>query len=129
MPRNTKIQLRRGSGLPDAADFVVAEPAWDSANGKLYVKNASGAMVEINSAGGGGGITYTVSSTAPSSPSQGDKWYNTISAIEFTYINDGTSSQWVDVSTSGSSEIRQITTSTSDPTGGSDGDIWIKYTP
>ena len=30
---------------------------------------------------------------------------------------------------SGTTGLRNITTSTSDPTGGSDGDIWIKYTP
>jgi hypothetical protein len=30
--------------------------------------------------------------------------------------------------TSSTNSIRNITTSTSDPTGGSDGDIWIKYT-
>jgi hypothetical protein len=29
---------------------------------------------------------------------------------------------------SGATGLRNITTSTSDPTGGSDGDIWIKYT-
>ena len=29
---------------------------------------------------------------------------------------------------SGDTGVRKITTSTSDPTGGSDGDIWIKYT-
>lgn len=30
---------------------------------------------------------------------------------------------------SGTSGVRKITTSTASPTGGSDGDIWIKYTP
>ena len=83
MPRAAKILIRNGTAAPSAGDFDVAEPAWDKTAGKLYIKNAAGAMVEI--AGGG-----TVGSN--------------------------------------STGLRNITTSTSDPTGGSDGDIWIKYT-
>lgn len=43
----------------------------------------------------------------------------------------GTSGQLLQSAGSGSPPTwgRIITTSTSDPTGGSDGDIWIKYTP
>jgi hypothetical protein len=29
----------------------------------------------------------------------------------------------------GSNGVRQITISTSDPSGGADGDVWMKYTP
>lgn len=65
------IRLRRGSTVPSGASFVEGEPAWDSTNSRLYVKNAAGSMVKINN----------------------------------------------------------ITTSSGDPSGGSDGDIWIKYTP
>lgn len=65
------IRLRRGSTAPSAGSFVEGEPAWDSSNSRLYIKNSAGTMVKINN----------------------------------------------------------ITTSTADPTGGSDGDIWIKYTP
>jgi hypothetical protein len=43
------IRLRRGSGVPSAASFVVGEPAWDQTGNKLYVKNAAGVMVEIGS--------------------------------------------------------------------------------
>ncbi len=53
MPRQNKILIRNGTTTPSAGDFDVAEPAWDKTNGKLYIKNAAGAMVEI--AGGGGG--------------------------------------------------------------------------
>lgn len=42
------IKLRRGSGTPTAGEFQVGEPAWDSTNGVLYVKNTAGAMVQIN---------------------------------------------------------------------------------
>lgn len=46
------IRLRRGTTAPSAGSFVEGEPAWDSVNGKLYIKNAAGAMVQINSTGG-----------------------------------------------------------------------------
>lgn len=68
MPRKNKITLRTGTGVPNATDFVTSEPAWDSANGKLYIKNAAGAMVEITGSGGGGGgspeLVYSFATTA-----------------------------------------------------------------
>lgn len=56
MPRVSKILIRNGTTAPNAGDFEVAEPAWDRANGKLYIKNASGTMVEIAGSGGGGSV-------------------------------------------------------------------------
>lgn len=88
------IRLRRGSTAPTAGSFAEGEPAWDSTNGRLYIKNAAGTMVQI----GAGGGTYTVSATAPTSPANGDRWFDTDTAIEYTYVNDGNTSQWVETS-------------------------------
>jgi hypothetical protein len=55
MPRNAKIVIRNGTTTPNAVDFDTAEPAFDRSAGKLYIKNAAGAMVEIGTGGGGGG--------------------------------------------------------------------------
>jgi len=38
---------------------------------------------------------FTSSSSAPSSPSEGDRWYYTDDGVLLTYVNDGSSSQWV----------------------------------
>lgn len=92
------IRLRRGSGAPTAGSFVEGEPAWDSTNGRLYVKNAAGTMVQI---GGSGSGAYTVSGTAPSTPANGDRWFDTSSGIEYAYLNDGNSSQWVETGAPG----------------------------
>jgi hypothetical protein len=56
------IRLRRGSTAPTAGSFVEGEPAWDSTNGRLYIKNAAGTMVEIGAGGSGspGGSTGQV---------------------------------------------------------------------
>jgi hypothetical protein len=46
------------------------------------------------------GLTGIISqsNTAPASPQNGDQWYNTFNGILFEYLDDGTSSQWVDIS-------------------------------
>lgn len=88
------IRLRRGSTTPSAGSFLEGEPAWDSTNSKLYIKNAAGTMVQI---GGSSGGAYTYSATAPTSPSAGDRWTDSNSGISYEYVNDGNSSQWVEL--------------------------------
>lgn len=39
------------------------------------------------------------SATPPVSAQSGDQWFNTTTGILFEYLNDGTSSQWIDVGT------------------------------
>lgn len=46
------IRLRRGTTAPTAGSFVEGEPAWDSTNSRLYIKNAAGTMVQIGADGG-----------------------------------------------------------------------------
>jgi hypothetical protein len=48
-------------------------------------------------ASGGGGGTFTASTTAPVVANDGDFWYNTTSDILLQYLDDGTSEYWVDV--------------------------------
>ena len=48
----------------------------------------------LNATGGGAG-GFTSSATAPPAPVAGDRWYNTDTGVESTYVNDGNSSQWV----------------------------------
>lgn len=40
---------------------------------------------------------YTASNTAPTNPVAGDQWYYIASDVLYSYINDGTTSQWVDI--------------------------------
>ena len=46
-------------------------------------------------AGSGGGGGFTSGATTPTSPSNGDEWFDTTTGILFKYINDGNSSQWI----------------------------------
>jgi hypothetical protein len=44
-----------------------------------------------------GKFTAAAAASPPSNPALGDQWYNTNLDILFEYINDGTSSYWVDI--------------------------------
>ncbi len=47
--------------------------------------------------GSGGSGAFTNSSTAPTSPNEGDRWFNPDDGVLYTRIADGTSSQWVEL--------------------------------
>ena len=53
---------------------------------------------DIKYQGGAGGSSVTASDTAPTSPSDGDMWFNSTSLKMFVYYADGSSSQWVPAS-------------------------------
>jgi hypothetical protein len=58
----------------------------------------TGATGATGSTGSG---LYTFSNTPPASPSVGDRWVDTDSGIEFVYVYDGDSFQWVETHASG----------------------------
>lgn len=105
------IKLRRSAvqgAVPTTSQILLGELGVNTYDGKLFLKKStSGAetgagtsVVEIGAGGAGG--TYTVSATAPSSPAQGDRWLETDAGVEYTYFNDGSSSQWVETGIGGS---------------------------
>jgi len=67
--------------------------------GEVYTSglrwSANGAVIQT---GGGGSGNYTVSTTAPSSPSIGDKWFNSTTDVVYEYQDVGTGVYWIDVS-------------------------------
>lgn len=92
-----KIILKKSSipaKVPVPSDLVYGELALNYADGVLYYKNAANEISSIS--GGGGGSSVTVSATAPTSPSEGDLWWDTETGVLFIYYNDGSSSQWVE---------------------------------
>lgn len=61
---------------------------YNSSDGKIYVHNGSG-WTAVSA--------YTVASSAPSNPVVGDRWVNSTNGVQYTYLNDGDSSQWVEI--------------------------------
>lgn len=66
---------------------------WSTTSG--FYGYVNGVTVGPFAAGG-----YTFSATAPSSPAVGDRWVSSTEGVLYTYVDDGSSSQWVDFSAS-----------------------------
>lgn len=47
------------------------------------------------------GLVYSASTAAPINPTPGDQWYDTNTGALLVYVNDGTSSQWVEIGNNG----------------------------
>jgi hypothetical protein len=64
------------------------------------------------------GNAFTASSTAPSSPHVGDLWFDLSVGMLSIYVNDGTSSQWIQVSPAGTvTPSTRVLLQTLDPAG------------
>jgi hypothetical protein len=83
----------KNSGTANSAptSLELGELAINYADGKIFYKNSSNAVVEFGGSGGSGGVT--VSDTPPSSPSAGDLWYESDTGKTFVYYD----SFWVEV--------------------------------
>jgi hypothetical protein len=56
-----------------------------------------GTAGSVGYTGSRGTTAFTAGNTVPSSPSLGDMWYRTYNDALYRYLNDGTTSYWVDV--------------------------------
>ena len=96
-----------------------------TANGVVYTYNSTSTLWDTIS-GGGGGSSVTVSDTAPTSPSDGDQWFDSTDGSLSVYYNDGSSSQWI--STSGPAGAAGVDgTDGTDGTDGADGSTVTEY--
>jgi len=91
--------------VPTTGDLELGELALNTFDGKLYTKKDNGTESVVEIGAGGGGTTFTYSSSAPVSPSAGDEWLDSTSGILYTYINDGNSSAWVELGPFGAESI------------------------
>jgi hypothetical protein len=80
--------VRGGAGI---AGNVYANRVY-STEGLYWAGNGN-----VMSTGGGGGGGFTTSNTAPPGPALGDEWYSPATDVLYKYINDGTSSLWLDL--------------------------------
>ena len=80
----------------------------------------------VAQSGGGGGASVSVSDTAPTSPSEGDLWFNSSNTKMYVYFNDGTSSQWIQSNPSGATS--PITASDTAPTNPVENSMWFDST-
>lgn len=94
------VKLRRSAtpgAIPTTAQIALGEVAINTYDGKVFLKKDDGteSIVEV------GGISYTISSTAPASPDPGDMWFDLDDGIQYAWIDDGNSSQWIETGRAG----------------------------
>ena len=75
-----------------------------TAGGKTFTYDATAGVWNSSGGGGGGGASVTTGDNPPTSPSQGDLWFDSSVAKTYVYYNDGSSSQWVQLNPSGGSD-------------------------
>lgn len=80
------IKLAQGTSVPSAGSS--GELFYNTTDKKVYAHNGTSWLPS------GGGVTN--SDTAPTSPANGDAWFNTAEGSLFIYYADGTSGQWVE---------------------------------
>ena len=78
---------------------------------------------------------YTEGTTVPASPTTGDEYFDQTTDILYKYVNDGSSSAWIDISTdsvlsiAGIDDLGDVDTNTAAPTNGQvlewDGTNWV----
>lgn len=81
-------------------------PSSDGNSGQAIITDGSGNLTFGDVASSG--MAYTASATAPGSPNAGDEWYDTDDGSFYKYINDGTSSQWVEWAPSSSLDGSEV---------------------
>jgi len=103
-----RISLSYSSDPPTSPQ--VADQWFNSSSGRFFIymnDGDSSQWVEIASIGERGpkgdtgpssGLQFSYGATAPTGSTPGDKWFDTITGREFTWIDDGDSEQWVELS-------------------------------
>lgn len=113
-----KIILKKSavsSKIPTSSDLDYGELALNYADGKLYYKKTDNSIHSIVE----GAYLFSYSSSAPIEPGAGDRWIDSTTGIEYTYIDDGDSTQWIETGGSVTPPL---------PLGGQTGQILAKAT-
>jgi hypothetical protein len=84
--------LRVYSGR-DRGGFEIAKTDLSNISNAIFAAKATAAGISGGSSESGTSIS--VSATAPTAPDNGNLWLNTNSGYLYVYVNDGSSSQWI----------------------------------
>ena len=114
----TAVKLKRSSvsgRVPTTSDLDYGELAINYTDKKLYFKDNTNTIITVDISGASGGAGITVSGTAPSSPTNGQGWVDLNTGILYFWVDDGSSSQWVEFGTAGGGGGGGGSTATVDP--------------
>jgi plastocyanin len=86
--------LRVYSGR-DRGGFEIAKTDLSNISNAVFAAKATAAGVGGSSTTPESGTSISVSATAPATPDDGNLWLNTNNGYLYVYVNDGSSSQWI----------------------------------
>ena len=107
------------TNLVDSA-YIQLRDRFQDSSGILSIVDS--AYVQARQTVGGGGASVTTSVTAPTSPSNGDLWFDTEDLTTYVYYADSSSSQWVSAVSPQSTSVYFGITAPTNPTAG---DLWF----
>jgi hypothetical protein len=81
------------------------------ATGATGASGSQGATGATGATGPGGATEFYYQSTLPTTSVAGSRWVDSQNGVEYTYINDGNSSAWVNTSQAASANVPTLTTS------------------
>ena len=93
----TAVEWEIGTGHMSDANTLVRDTVVSSSNSNSAVSFSAGTKDITNDIPASKQMAYTSSATTPSLPQAGHLWYDTDLGLLFVYINDGSSSQWVEI--------------------------------
>lgn len=79
--------------VPSASDLEYGELAINYADGVIYYKRSDNVVKSISA----GGASLYFGTEPPNDPNSGDTWIDSATGVEYRYVNDGDSSQWVEL--------------------------------
>lgn len=85
--------------VPTTSDLVPGELAINSADGKVFLLKSGGTptVVEIGGSGGTAPPQFTFAAAPPTGVTPGHRWCDANTGIVYTFLDDGTSTQWVEL--------------------------------
>lgn len=144
MPVINTIQARRDTAANWTSTnptLAAGEVGFETDTGKFKYGNGSTAWTSLSYANGGGAIPQSQVTDLVTALAGKQAIVSGVSDTEIGYLDGVTSAiqtqlnskidkvnGTVTTASTSSAVVRNITLSTSDPTGGSDGDVWLKYT-
>jgi len=106
LPATSGTLLNTSSSYVSSVNGITG-PVGIAAGSNITI-SASGKTLTISSTASGSGSAtgFTYASSAPGSPAIGDRWIDSDTGKEYVYVNDGSSSQWIEpVSSNGLSGV------------------------
>jgi hypothetical protein len=137
MSRKFNVPVGLVALATDPASGASGEIYFNTVSNKLKIHNGT-SWGEISGGGGGASEFYSQDAT-PTATSVGAIWLNTTNGKYFVWMNDGDSSQWVEIGAQGENPVKvtdgvgatassKIFVGTTTPSAPSVGDVWIDNT-